>query len=382
MTRRELGLNLVLTLAALLATAFVLEGTLRIYHAARVREMTRGGDSAPSRIPTEILCGCSYLYALNPDHPDISSQGLRDREVAVPKPDGVGRILVLGDSVAFGAHVPPARTFPNQLEARLGGAVEVLNASVSGYTTYNEVHYYLDEGRRFEPDLVILTFVLNDAVNPRLHWNYTREHIEDIPPAAIPNPAYDREHVLPILEARRYPAAKLGSELVGLVDRRLKRLARRDTEEARSDAAGWPTFLTAEDSISVTTLTDADSPEWRWLRALFDRLRDAVERDGARLVVVPIPLAYQLAAGYPYRPQDVLAEHCRERGLSCPDPLPAFREHAGEELFVGRDETSGDEDVWHLTDRGHELVATELERFLRDQGDDAVLGTDRLRSSR
>ena len=125
-----------------------------------------------------------YLYGLNPKHPEISPQALRDDEISTSKPDGALRVLVLGDSVAYGAGTSRDKAFPNRLEKLLQnqlGSVEVLNTGVSGYTAYNELQFYLTAGRELQPDIVLLAFCMNDVVNPRLHWNYTQEKIIDVP---------------------------------------------------------------------------------------------------------------------------------------------------------------------------------------------------------
>ena len=151
-----------------------------VFTIAAASTIAFGEDArAGARPKIQVPCGdCPYLYAANPAHPDISSQGLRDREYAIPKPEDTLRILVLGDSVTFGTGVSRSETFPKRLERNLrsqGKQVEVINAGINGYTAYNEVHYYLSEMRKFEPDIVVLAVVLNDAVNPRLHWGVFAE---------------------------------------------------------------------------------------------------------------------------------------------------------------------------------------------------------------
>jgi lysophospholipase L1-like esterase len=49
----------------------------------------------------------------------INAQGFRDRERVRPKPSGMYRILVLGDSVTFGFGVQPEESFTRLLEAEL-----------------------------------------------------------------------------------------------------------------------------------------------------------------------------------------------------------------------------------------------------------------------
>lgn len=333
----------------------------------------------PKHRPLHILVDSPQLYALNPQHPEISSQGVRDDEVPIPKPEGTLRILVLGDSVTYGANVSREKTFPNRLESLLrerSGSAEVINAGVTAYTAYNELQYYLNRGREFEPDIVIVAFCLNDVVNPRLHWEYTRDRIVDIPDQAIPNREDDRNRVLPRMRNPDYqgprnfrdrPTSALEySELYRFLRGRGARLFRSRTEDFPDLARKIPTHVTAEDTLSIQVLLDEASPEWRWLTSIYDRLHDAVRADRARLVVALLPLAYQMDEGYPFLPQEKIAGYCRQRSIPCIDLLPALRRHPkGSVYMLGR---SGYDDIWHFTELGHELCAKELLRFLNDEG--------------
>lgn len=362
--------NFALASAAVFVMLFLLELGLRAYAFVQNRTAPEA-DGTAAEVPLYVLCDCPYLYGLNPAHPEISAQGLRDREYANPKPDGVTRVLVLGDSITYGINVAAAATFSEQTEQSLGGQVEVINAGVAGYTPYNELLFFREAGRRFEPDVVVVAFSLNDVANPRLHINYADEQIEAIPEAAIPNLTYDREHILPLIEARQHASPLEWSALYNFVSERLG--PREGDFRSYQDLAGytevngrrWPTFITGEDTLSIQVLQDYQSPEWQWLRGMYGQLQTAVDQEGARLVIVAVPLAYQLEEGYPFLPQTLLGRYAAENGLPYLDLLPAFQKHAGEPLFFG--DTAGTYDVWHLTERGHALAAETLREFLLAQ---------------
>jgi hypothetical protein len=142
--------------------------------------------------------------------------------------------------------------------------------------------------------------------------------------------------------------------------RRLDRLA--GEMYAEVNGRSWPIYLTAEDTLSIRVLLDYDSPEWRWLRSMYDRLRDAVLSDGARWAVVVLPLAYQMDPEYPYLPQEQMRRFCEERDLVCVDALGWLRRHSSEVPFLGG------QDVWHLSEAGHELVAELLVLELDEAG--------------
>ena len=368
-------INGALLLTALLLSVLCSEIALRAYEAAR---NARTETPPPAPVPLHILKQSPVLYGLNPEHPEISSQGLRDDEVVVPKPPGIFRILMLGDSVAYGHTVPAADTFSNQLERMLReqfGPVEVVNAAVAGYTPYNELHYYLEDGRKFGADLVIVAFCMNDVANPRLHWGDAPGVI--FPPEAIPNHDYDRDHILPrvrkLEEEKASPQDRSEqrrpflehSRLYRLAEKALSRFYRRIPRHFADTGASIRTFITGEDTLSIEVLLDRNSPEWRWLASIYNRLQEAVRAEGAQLVIVIFPLAYQLDEGYPFFPQEQLADYCRENSIPCLDLLPAFKQHSKENIFILDKE--GRDDMWHLTDYGHKVSATEIQRFLRDR---------------
>jgi lysophospholipase L1-like esterase len=112
-------------------------------------------------------------YALRPGAPDgaatISSAGLRDREYDRPKPGGVWRIVVIGDSITYGSGGPAANAYPQRLEALLGAAhtsggprIEVLNLGVPGYDLVQIVERLRTVGLAFEPDAIVYGYSLND----------------------------------------------------------------------------------------------------------------------------------------------------------------------------------------------------------------------------
>jgi len=106
-------------------------------------------------------------YRLGGTQVSINSRGLRDHETPYAKAPGQRRVLVLGDSVAFGWGVAQGETFSDQmeplLEQRTGQYWEVINSGVNGYNTQQEQIWLEVEGLRYEPDIVVLVYVANDT---------------------------------------------------------------------------------------------------------------------------------------------------------------------------------------------------------------------------
>ncbi len=92
--------------------------------------------------------------------------GYRDVNHAIEKPQGVYRIVILGDSIAAGLFVEAFEdTFPAILQKNLTDSkrkVEILNFGVSGYNTRQEIETLKDKALPFRPDLVLVAYCLND----------------------------------------------------------------------------------------------------------------------------------------------------------------------------------------------------------------------------
>ena len=120
----------------------------------------------------------------------ITDDGLWDARHVIPKPAGVTRVVVLGDSVPNDPSLPFAKRFPHVFETQLarslpgesaaaqgagpaapGGSaaagpssrrVEVINVSCEGYNTIQEVRLLEKVGFKYQPDLIVVAYVLND----------------------------------------------------------------------------------------------------------------------------------------------------------------------------------------------------------------------------
>ena len=96
----------------------------------------------------------------------ISEQGLRDEvHHALSKPAGTTRILVLGDSFAYGTGNEYGDIWPVLLERSLqadGRAIEVVKAGVPAYDTRTEILYLERIFSSYDPDIVLVTLLPND----------------------------------------------------------------------------------------------------------------------------------------------------------------------------------------------------------------------------
>jgi lysophospholipase L1-like esterase len=96
------------------------------------------------------------------------SVAMRDREHTINKPEGVFRILGLGDSYLWGQGVKREEICLTKLEPLLqdavpGKQIETINTGVSALNTSAELAVLRGAGLSYDPDLVIVHYALNDV---------------------------------------------------------------------------------------------------------------------------------------------------------------------------------------------------------------------------
>lgn len=104
---------------------------------------------------------------------NTNSRGLRDKEYTLNKPNGVRRLVVIGDSYTWGFGVNDSEIYTEQLESILPNT-EVINLGVTAYSIWQEILYLKREGLQYNPDIVILGLCMNDIV-----WGTGRSKISD-----------------------------------------------------------------------------------------------------------------------------------------------------------------------------------------------------------
>jgi hypothetical protein len=340
--------RIALALASIALCLLLAEGLLRVLMAETRANDRRGLHEARPDRP--------WLYGLRPGAVGtldvsgeilyrINSDGFRDGEYARPKPEGVFRILVLGDSVAFGYGVDQRQSFPKQMEEQLatalaaakGERIEVLNLGVSGYNPYTQLALLEDVGPAYQPDLVLVQFCINDLNDPTLHFDVqTRLHLGAIPDAAYPDPRARRA-------AASAPGALLRacrrSRVCSLLDDALLALRAEEPGEVENRAAAVPVEGEA-------------GPEWRWLEQLYLRMAGASEEMAADFAVLAFPYPAQLEGAGGHVVSSRLVELGQRHGWHTVDPLESFRaaHQMRVKLFL---------DWWHPTPAGHRLASEE-----------------------
>lgn len=321
----------------------------------------------------------------------INDAGRRDLDRTLDKPAGTYRILLLGDSFVEALQVPIEQTFARGLEQRLGAQigrpVEVVSMGVSGYGTAGEYLWYRDVGRRFHPDLVLLSFYPGNDV---------RNNSPTLEPTLRPVYAADGtlDHVVGGKGGEDGGGGRglLGRSAAYQYVRKLV-LTRQPALAAR--LADWGLLkaqalrpVPMEQGVPVDYwVFAAEAPPawqeaWAHTEQLLAALRDAVRADGATLVVMVVTAREQiypddwsqLQATYPAMrevgwdlngPERRVLSWCALNDVQCVPLSPAF--------IAARD--GGPRLHWHFdghwTPAGHALAAETMAAALQPMAQDA-----------
>lgn len=123
----------------------------------------RGRPNFQTTVATE-----DYIHRLA-----LNSRGMHDTEHAQTKPPNTYRILMLGDSFVRAHQVRETETAHQVLEETLNRAddprrFEVISGGVDGWGTGQQLLYYRQEGRLYQPDLVLLMVYIGNDVTDNL----------------------------------------------------------------------------------------------------------------------------------------------------------------------------------------------------------------------
>ncbi len=240
----------------------------------------------------------------------INSRGLRDVERAYPA-GAAFRVLALGDSFVEGYTVELERTVTRQLEGRLrqgGCPAEVVNGATAGYGTDQEWLFFREEGRRYEPRLVLLFFFSND-----LDSNVRVQYFGAPKPLVAPGPGGLEPVNTPLHE--RPPQAEAdpaggpapeppqGSALWYWLQRRMLRGAPR----AYAWLAGWGLWAPVRPQPAPPTYWGYFEPpdprvrrQWQRFEEILAALQADVTSTGARLALVYIPAKFEVRSREAY----------------------------------------------------------------------------------
>jgi len=327
-----------------------------------------------------------------------NSHGFRDYERTLEKPPGVFRILVLGDSYTEALQVQLEESFTALLEKALNEQpsdtrFEVLSLGHGGFGTAEELVRYLNFGRAFNPDLVVVAFTTrNDFLDnskflsrEAAGFYYAFDHNRKLVLDRSLIDAYDRSLTFP---KRIFQELKTKSHLLALISERIYLLRRQLLETRTEEAYGDAQSAVDEKPKGLSLFSDLNiyrrdlPPPWKEAveitKEILLEFKRSVEEQGDRFLLVGLSGApqvhhqlgnrlknqYRIEFDYE-QPDGILEEFARENGVWFLKLMPTFRDyHLKTGVYLHG--FGGPSEEGHWNQAGHRLAAEEIYKFLKE----------------
>ncbi|MEX1232766.1 MAG: SGNH/GDSL hydrolase family protein [Planctomycetaceae bacterium] len=222
---------------------------------------------------------------------ETNSFGIRGPEPGVPKPMGVYRILCLGDESVAGFESTFADLWTSRLQQylqrRSNFQIEVVNAGIPGYCPLLSYLQYKHTLSSLQPDLVILTYQMNDVADDHRYRRFTRLDERGLP-IACSSPSEPSSH------------QEWWKELS------------RDLKIAKWCAATFGNVLNRQVTVDGDLEQDLNSPQWtyRWLESIpaewefsvqqsfepIGQLEQLTRETQAQFLLAIVPAPWQISA--------------------------------------------------------------------------------------
>jgi hypothetical protein len=298
-------------------------------------------------IAFELRPGLDTYYKLVPLR--TNSQGLRDAEYAVQKPEGTFRVAVLGSSFTLPVGVELDSAFHTLLEERLNGEVsgvsyEFINFSCGAYNPSQVVATLEHKALDYDPDLIL--FATTRLGAPLLLEPATLAIPEFVPsPRTYP---FFRSFLMTIVDQRTGRGPRPGSEWdkrTGVVEELLMAVSDwnsghkeplRAAEPGPPPSSGHPAGKRGEGGTIV-----------------LQRLAEIRATTGIPIVVVRLGL-HDVRSAVDWR----IEERSRALGIHYLDTRPAFEGRRASDFWIYELDP-------HPNEAAHEIFADRIADFLR-----------------
>lgn len=314
-----------------------------------------------------------YTKELTGGHPiTANSQGFRDDEVPIQRPEGQMRIVALGNSTTWGTGVDQPDVYANQLERALGAdRVQVINAGGQGRTLDKAIALMRRTGFDYGPSVVTIGF------SPSMVAKTADLSVGKSVESTALTSQLKRQATGYALD---FQEALYGYYTFAYLDHAVRhRMYRMGVIRDRMDKQSGAIFAYAFDVPGVR-VADVDAAYTPMLKGLGELAR-LVEERGAHFLVIGIPSRFEISAldidnerGYDMRlvqinPLDRVAAECHALGV----PFVDLRLRLGtERAAMTAGQRPWDDlyayDFTHLNEEGHRLAADELQRELHQRG--------------
>jgi lysophospholipase L1-like esterase len=346
--KKDSATKLLLATLPVLTLLVVLEFSLKPF--ARTRSELTSIYVRDSELGWKLKPNAEDLYGGLPVR--INGKGLRGPELNYIKHPGVKRILFLGDSVTFGYKLKNyEQTFPHLVESLLktksGYSVESINSGVGGYSPWQEYIFLAQEGIKYDPDLIVISFVLNDVTEPLglVKFGGTGE-------------GWQLEHTVSGELEKLFEASSIAY------------FARRITARLRfGENIQQGAELKQKTTVKEMVL-HADRPDiqkaWENTLQHLQKIFDYAKARDIPLLLVVFPFTFQFDdVANLSTPQKILSKYAHDNKVPVIDLLPILARKMAQEGFKPRDYFLDDD---HLSAGGSETVAEILANFIQQQG--------------
>ena len=342
---KKIFFRILLSVGTLLVTFLLLEAVFRVldirgYHEDRISEWHHALLGPAERLPRVGVqfrpnTTFRFIYDSNPrgyfDKNNalvcrINKWGFRGADFQKQKTPGTRRVMVLGDSFTFGEGVRLEDTFVRQMEEKLRRrteqSIEVLNFGVSAWATRDEAAYFKQVGVDFDPDLVLVAYVLNDAdyAGGIDLWNEFRRKYED----------------------RSFKA----SYLINFVYTTIKRHSYgRRYVASLAGSAGSP----------------SERGKWKFSFSLLSEMDKLARSRGMKFAVAVFPFMIDLNDNYPFGDlHRMITDGMKQYGIPVLDMFPAFNGQDYLKLWAHPSDQ-------HPNEKGHKIAADAISEFVIQQ---------------
>jgi lysophospholipase L1-like esterase len=273
----------------------------------------------------------------------INGKGLIGPELNYLKPHRTSRLLYLGDSVTFGFGMKNyQQSFPyiteTILETQVEQEIETINAGVGGYSPWQEYIYLSREGVNYEPDLIIVSFVLNDVTEKFRLAKFGGS---------------DRGAQLETI------ASGINKLAIGHVARTVSGQIMYGSEV--QEGAQQKEILNVRTLINEPNRPDVQQA-WDVTLKNLEQIIDFAKEKDIPIVIVLFPFAFQFDdTNTLSTPQDRMSEFALKHEVPVLDLLPLLTTKIAEEQADPKDYFL---DADHLTLRGNKIVANMIAEFI------------------
>jgi len=182
---KEIIKGIAIILVTLLIFFILGEVVLRLFFAGQIYSEYGNGPGSKKLIKNDVEFNSEFFRD-------------KDRDIVGDK----DRILVIGDSIAFGWGInDPGDRFSNILDYKLED-YEVINFGKYGANTEGELEILKNNGLKLNPDLIILAYTLNDAESFGSRGNFPIMYQHLVVPYELGGFLYQNSFVYYFLESR------------------------------------------------------------------------------------------------------------------------------------------------------------------------------------